>query len=139
MKLFDHVKGKGAEVIRIDGLFPIFMVGNTYRNDPHWAMSGMSFGWGNGYVGIPSWHPWYGMDYDNIPVRCHGGLTFGQLDEDENLWVIGFDTCHFNDNEQNCNQDYVKCQCLMIVDRCMNTKEAQRIVKLHKIKKIVND
>lgn len=63
-------------------------------------------GWGNGYVALPKDHPWYGLDYNEIPADVHGGLTFGQLasdwseqfDFDPESWVIGFDTAHFGDN-----------------------------------------
>lgn len=69
----------------------------------------MDMGWGNGYVLIPSDHPWYEMDYELIPVNVHGGLTFGQtidrsyldvfpLDENDiGKYMIGFDTGHYRD------------------------------------------
>ena len=25
-------------------------------------------------------------------------------------WIIGFDTCHYNDNPQNCSKEYVESQ-----------------------------
>jgi hypothetical protein len=60
----------------------------------------MSFGWGNGYVGVPPAHPWYGKGYGEIDVDVHGGLTFGDHQgnmswddhENEDLWWYGFDT-----------------------------------------------
>ncbi len=30
------------------------------------------------YIGIPEDHPLAGFKYDTLPIRCHGGLTFGQ-------------------------------------------------------------
>jgi len=30
------------------------------------------------YLGIPTDHPLAGYGYDEIPVRCHGGLTFSE-------------------------------------------------------------
>jgi hypothetical protein len=36
-----------------------------------------------------------GIDYDNIPVHVHGGLTFCEKDGDN--WVIGFDCAHSGD------------------------------------------
>ncbi|MDD3039779.1 hypothetical protein [Bacteroides sp.] len=57
-----------------------------------------------GYVGLPKGDVYYGEDYDDIPVKCHGGLTFGKLspdypikDEGEELYWIGFDCAHLND------------------------------------------
>lgn len=75
-------------------------------------------GWGNGYVLLPTNHPFYGIDYDDINVRVHGGLTYGQKFDSSNFfnqikglkyfgdlteenckkfegyWMIGFDTAH---------------------------------------------
>lgn len=42
----------------------------------------------NGYVQVPQGHPWHGLDYDEIDVEAHGGLTFAR-----DGW-IGFDTLH---------------------------------------------
>lgn len=59
-------------------------------------LGSMETGWGNGYVKLPKGHPYWGKDYDDIPVEVHGGLTFGE--EDENgFWVVGFDTAHHSD------------------------------------------
>lgn len=49
----------------------------------------------NGYVVIPSMHPWYHEDYDSIDAEVHGGLTYA--DEIGNEWVVGFDTAHAGD------------------------------------------
>lgn len=58
----------------------------------------------NGYVRIPKASKFYDatkqdMGYDDIPIECHGGLTFtGKLeDEPEDEFYIGFDTAHFQD------------------------------------------
>lgn len=68
----------------------------------------------NGYVAVPKDHPFYGKSYDDVPVSVHGGLTFSSqvssewlemaepidcsLVDVENMWVLGFDTCHYMDN-----------------------------------------
>ena len=61
-------------------------------------------GWGNGYVRIVEGHPFYGMDYMDIPVSVHGGITFGNHIMDDSRWPdgywIGFDTAHHSDNLQ---------------------------------------
>lgn len=31
------------------------------------------------YVRIPETHEFYGKHYDNIPIECHGGLTFSEF------------------------------------------------------------
>jgi len=59
-------------------------------------------GWGNGYVRIVEGHPFYGMNYMDIPVSVHGGLTFGDHIMDYDKWPdgywVGFDTAHYGDN-----------------------------------------
>lgn len=67
-----------------------------------------------GYVGIPEGHPWYRMDYGDIPAHAHGGLTYAghcQEGDDEaqtichipgpgepdNVWWAGFDCSHAYD------------------------------------------
>ena len=63
-----------------------------------------SGGWGNGYVAIPKNHKLYGVQYDDIDVDVHGGLTFsdhgitGQPDDTKGMWIIGFDTLHYGDD-----------------------------------------
>lgn len=59
------------------------------------------------YVALDSTHPYYEVFYDNIPVSCHGGLTFsehGLIDcknkntlIPEDYWVIGWDYHHVGD------------------------------------------
>ena len=52
----------------------------------------------NGYVRLPKGHKFYGKGYDDIPVECHGGLTFaGELEDGDSDYYIGFDTAHFQD------------------------------------------
>lgn len=57
-----------------------------------------------GYVGITKDHSLYGLDYDEIPVICHGGVTytsptlFGHENETDIFW-IGFDCAHYNDGK----------------------------------------
>lgn len=49
-----------------------------------------------GYVSIPFDHPSYNIDYDDIDLEVHGGLTFSQLFSDNSYW-IGFDCAHSGD------------------------------------------
>lgn len=54
-----------------------------------------------GYVKVPFWHPVYEKNYDEIDIKCHGGITY----TDHSLlgkthtsgWWIGFDCAHFGD------------------------------------------
>ena len=137
MKLFNRHIENGVNVTRIDGIFPIILVENS-MDDMIFKDFVISHGWGFGYVGIPSWHPYYKMDFNEIPIDCHGGLTYGNLDEDENLWVIGFDTSHSGDDKKKCTKKFVKENCLSIIDQCMSVKEAQRMLKVNKLNKLSN-
>ena len=58
-----------------------------------------------GYVGIPSTHPWWGWNHDDIDRELeesiHGGVTFAQ-DGDGDKWAVGhywvgFDCGHGGD------------------------------------------
>lgn len=98
-------------------------------------LSQMTRGWGNGYVAVPKEHSFYGKEYSECRegeilveelINIHGSLTFSQsadnlsyaktklkayipeeLIGNKNYWVFGFDTAHLEDNENNCNEDFV--------------------------------
>jgi hypothetical protein len=73
-----------------------------------WSRGYVECGWGNGYVILPKDHKLWGIDYMDIDIEVHGGLTFGcnrdKLDwpeipqNCENGWILGFDTAHLGDN-----------------------------------------
>ena len=79
----------------------------------------------SGYVVIPEGHPFYQMDYSDIPVEVHGGLTFGQtiilrgtnLSDLVGKFVIGFDCGHLGDTIEKCNVEYVKRELERLVDQ----------------------
>ena len=87
-------------------------------------------GFANGYVAIPPNHPDYAINYADISVDVHGGLTFGEgmgefkkhkkmleyvtpigfnsLDEiPDDYFVYGFDTMHYGDEDMT-KEDVVK-------------------------------
>lgn len=74
-------------------------------------------GWGNGYVHLPKGHKWYGVDYDDIPVDIHGGLTYAREEDDH--WVIGFDTAHYQDNKQNWSKEAVEAETQRLLEQCL--------------------
>lgn len=55
------------------------------------------------YIGLQEGHPYYGIDYDNIPIDCHGGLTYSDSKHTmvnelcDNGWFIGWDYNHLKD------------------------------------------
>ena len=92
----------------------------TFVIEITWLPGGISHGWGCGYIGIPKGHPLYGVTHDNIDVDVHGALTFsshskkcGFLDEadrDADLWIVGFDTAHYNDSQANWPKEAVEAE-----------------------------
>lgn len=88
--------------------------------------SGTGVGYANGYVAVPKDHPFFGRGYDDVDVEIHGGLTFScsgskiktdlpetevlegcLYDLDEDWWVFGFDTCHYQDSLENWPREAV--------------------------------
>jgi hypothetical protein len=55
----------------------------------------------NAYVGVRPGHPLYGLDYNSLDVRCHGGLTYASEGTGEILpagfWWFGWDYAHAGD------------------------------------------
>jgi len=45
-----------------------------------------------GYVKLPKGHKYYKVPKEKIPVRCHYGLTYGEIEGD--FYVIGLDCAH---------------------------------------------
>lgn len=54
-----------------------------------------------GYVGVGDQHPLFGVNYDDITILCHGGLTYGGFmdDMDPQTYWLGFDCAHFGDGK----------------------------------------
>jgi hypothetical protein len=61
-----------------------------------------------GYVGVPRGHALFGLTYDEVDVRVHGGLTYAsrceapichvpQPGESDEIWWFGFDCAHGGD------------------------------------------
>lgn len=54
------------------------------------------------YLGIPMAHPLAGKDYDDLPLDCHGGLTFGSEGDEhagrkKGWYWYGWDYAHSGD------------------------------------------
>ena len=73
------------------------------------------------YIFLPENHKYYGKNYDDIDINCHGGLTFSSNDLVfnpilTNNWVIGWDYAHCNDYmgyfDLDCLKkfDHLKCK-----------------------------
>ena len=77
-------------------------------------------GWWCGYVMIPTDNPYHGKDYDEVPIECHGGLTYGNefhIEESANhkRFAFGFDFNHFDDGGG--TEELVIQECKRIVDQ----------------------
>lgn len=121
-------------MIEVNDIFLMFLYHKKQLNfKDDYLNKLISGGWGNGYVGLPWWHPYYDINYNDVPVIVHGGLTYSSLYEKKDLWVIGFDTNHSGDNLNNCSFDFVKDETYRLMKQCYNIKEVKRIIKLNKI------
>jgi hypothetical protein len=53
------------------------------------------------YLGIPEDHPLAGFDYEELPIRCHGGLTFSDEGDGKyypkGFYWYGWDYMHAGD------------------------------------------
>lgn len=88
--------------------------------------------WLCGYIGIPKGHNFYEVDYNDLheeyEFSVHGGLTYSGwlnrvIDTDEDIWVIGFDCHHYNDNIVTCNKDYAESECKSLIDQIIKNLE----------------
>ena len=53
------------------------------------------------YIILPQGHAYHGKKYDDVPLECHGGLTYSNskiLNHDNGGWVIGWDYAHLGDH-----------------------------------------
>lgn len=77
-----------------------------YRIEKSWKYKGYDCavifqlgGYRCGYVNVPKGHKCYKVDYPNIDILVHGGLTYSssELVGHKKGWWIGFDCNHFYD------------------------------------------
>ncbi len=103
-----------------------------------WLQPGTT-GWGNGYVVIPKGHKLHGINYDDINVNVHGGLTFSKLASDldwieipedaKDGWIVGFDTAHYGDNISRWTKSAVEEETERLRQQLMHYKK--RVKKTH--------
>ena len=78
------------------------------------------------YIGLWEGHPYYEVDYEDIPIDCHGGLNYSdhchwnvkdlQFDD---VWFIGWDYIHSGDYDYN-NKFGRRWTTEEIADECLN-------------------
>ena len=79
-----------------------------------------------GYVTLTPEDKHYKAPYSNIPIYCHGGITYSMMSKDG--WKIGFDCGHFGDlipaysEKGGVFKDATFCieECKSIVDQLVN-------------------
>jgi hypothetical protein len=108
-----------------------FIAPSQFRKEKYESMSRFDtreYGWGCGYVAVPKEHPWFGVDYRNydsdinlnsedyeeitfsrlMPVLSWPDIEFlGDIPEDKDYWVIGFDCDHSWNTIENTPKEVV--------------------------------
>jgi len=70
--------------------------------------------WVTGYLVLEDDSKYYGVPYDDIDIPIHGGWTYSDeylqdiIEENDGVWVIGFDTAHYSDGPKEQNIHYVE-------------------------------
>ena len=107
MKIYEVKEYRGYEYVSIEHKLEDF---ENYTPYLHY--------WWCGYVKLNTGSKFINSDYDDIPVECHGNLTFkGYLQGmPEGMW-IGFDTNHYMDNMNVKNQEFVETECKKIIEQ----------------------
>lgn len=97
-----------------------------------------------GYIKLTKLDYYYGKEYLDIGISVHGGLTFGELEDD--IHIIGFDCAHYNDltfydylkdfktDGVYRSMNYVKKQCESMAEQaCRKSPSKIRDFKIGKI------
>lgn len=106
----------------------------TVIKENTWLKSSfMDFGWGNGYALIPVGHPAHGLDYGDIQVNVHYGLTFATSVDEEMIahwpelsddylgfWIVGFDTAHYGDDRHKWPKEAVQAEADRLAEQLEN-------------------
>jgi hypothetical protein len=75
--------------------------------------------WYLGYVILPEGHEYHGKDYEDIPIDCHGGLTYGDTlhweSKNKGKFAIGLDMNHYSDNGG--SEEQMRQECKKIIDQ----------------------
>lgn len=101
-----------------------------------------------GYITLTKDSSLYSVDYDDINISAHGGITYQGYDQNEN-WVIGFDCAHYGDltpyfvlnNDfpfdsfgEYRDMQYVKAQCESMAEQAsVFSKSIERYNKINQL------
>lgn len=91
----------------------MFDLGDPFKwsSDPF----ALNHSWLCGYVALPKGHPLYGKHYDDLTIKCHGGLTYSKFEDND--WVIGFDCAHAGDENRTFTEERLRSECESIIDQ----------------------
>jgi hypothetical protein len=79
-------------------------VHRVWRVGDHWCVVADNTMFWLGYTSVPEGHPWYELDWEEIPADAHGGITFAnhrdwaEFQSDDGVppaFYVGFDCGHF--------------------------------------------
>lgn len=90
-----------------------------------------SWGFANGYVGLPLDHPWAKTkDNYDLPPIVHGGVTWcddhlPDTHSDSKHFWIGFDTRHWEDNPNTCTNMYCYIQLFSLYQQALDAYNNQ--------------
>lgn len=90
-----------------------------------------------GIIGLPEDHPYYNVDYEAIPIDCHGGLTYGSNNHNtvtelrDNGYFIGWDYGHYGDymsfspflNDKKWTTMEIINECFNVIDQLEKLKQ----------------
>lgn len=89
------------------------------------------------YIGLQEGHPYYNIDYDDIPIDCHGGLTYGSNNHiavaelRDNGYFIGWDYGHYGDyvtfspysNDKMWTTEEIIDECFNVIEQLEKLKQ----------------
>lgn len=123
-------------VVEIQSTFKLILVEDSLKG--RISVMAHHIGWGNGYVCLPEWHPWFGFNVEDLynETNVYGGITLATYDDEENLWVIGFDTGHLHSG--GFNYDSVLGETKDLEQQCLDVDGVKEKIRLEKIKNLLN-
>lgn len=107
---------------------PTLLYKDTYKNYNYYIMN-----YGTHpccYIQLDKNDKYYGKNYEEIDIDCHGGLTYSE--EVKGEWVIGWDYAHYGDyngffnglvNGKKYTTDELIRDCKKVIEQLVNENE----------------
>lgn len=87
-----------------------------------------------GYVSFPRKL----RQWEQNQISVHGGVTFCEIPDDGNVYLVGFDCGHYSDTPESCPLEYVREQCEKLALQLHKIKQ-RPVPDIELVKKIVSD